>query len=204
MANVLLISENKLKSFTNLNKNIDMELIRSEIKVTQDLHLQSILGTKFLDTLLSKVSSTGNTFTSQEKILVDEYISPFLIQKSYAEILPYMWSRSMNNGLVTKEGENFQSVDKETMAYLRGIQSQRADFYMTRLIDYLQIGKGQNQFPDYISYSSQDGMPPNKVQKYNGSIVLNHTNRYGYKLPISGIENYSERDHTGENEYENL
>lgn len=204
MANILLISESKLKAFTNLNKNVDIELIRSEIGITTDIHLQTILGTKFLDTLLGKVSTTGNTFNSQEKILVDDYIAPWLVQKSYSEILPRIWARSMNQGIVNKDGENFAPVDIETMKYLKGIQEQRADFYMTRLIDYLQCGAGQNQFPDYISYTSTDGMPPMKNQKYNGSIVLNHTNRQGYKLPIKGIENYSERDMTGENYYENI
>ena len=59
---VLLISETKLKSYTNINKNVDMDVLKSEVQVAQDIDLQTILGSKFYHELLSKVSSTGNTF----------------------------------------------------------------------------------------------------------------------------------------------
>jgi hypothetical protein len=172
-----------------------MDVIKAEILITQDLHLQPILGTKFYDTLLSKITSTGNTLNADETTLVNDYIAPFLIQKSYAEIIPFLWSRSMNRGIVSGEMENATSVDVETMKYLRGIQVQRADFYRQRLLDYLIVGNGQNKFPDYVSQSTMDGMTPIKNQKYSGGIVLNHTTRRGYNLKGSGIESYSENEH---------
>ena len=199
MANKLLISETKLKAFTSINKNVDQDLIRAEILIAQDLHLQPILGTKFYDTLLTKITSTGNTLNADETLLVNEYIAPFLIQKSYAEIIPFLWSRSMNRGIVSGDMENATSVDVETMKYLRGIQVQRADFYRQRLIDYLTIGNGQSKFPDYVSQSTMDGMTPIKNQKYSGGIVLNHTTRRGYALKRQGIESWSENDHINGN-----
>jgi len=192
MANILLISETKLKSFTSINKNVDIDVIRAEILVTQDLHLQSVLGTKFYNSLLAKVSLTGNTFTSDETTLVNDYIAPFLVQKSYAELLPFLWARTMNRGVVTGEMENATSVDPETMKYLRGIQIQRADFYRQRLLDYLITGAGQGIFPDYLSATSTDGMTPIKTQRYSGGIVLNHTTRKGYAYPKGNIQSYSE------------
>ncbi len=71
---VLLISETKLKAFTNINKNVDMDVLKAEIQIAQDIHLQTILGTKFYDHLLNQVSSTGNTFNADELTLVNEYI----------------------------------------------------------------------------------------------------------------------------------
>ena len=191
MANKLLISETKLKAFTSINKNVDVDLIRAEILVTQDLHLQIILGTKFYDTLLGKISSTGNTLNSDETTLVNDYVAPFLIQKSYAEILPFLWSRTMNRGIVTGDMENATSVDIDTMKYLRGIQVQRADFYRQRLLDYLITGEGQGKFPDYLTATSTDGMIPVKNQRYSGGIVLNHTTRKGYGFS-NKLEVYSE------------
>jgi len=84
------------------------------------------------------------------------------------------------------------------MKYLRTIQKQRADFYMTRLQDYLLIGRGQNQFPQYTTQSSIDGMIPDRSQKYNNGIFLGHTSRKGYsmdKLNKKGIDTYSELEH---------
>jgi hypothetical protein len=195
MANVLLISENKIKAFTNINKNVDIDAIRAEITIAQDIHLQTLLGTKFYDHLLSQVSSTGNTFNADELTLVNDYISPYLIQTAYFEMIPHLHYRTMNRSIVQGDMESASAVDIETMKYLRTIQKQRADFYQQRLQDYLIIGKGQNKFPDYLNYSSIDGMIPDKSAKYNSPIVLNTTTRTGYskrRILNSGMNSYSE------------
>lgn len=197
MANKLLISENKLKAFTNINKNVDIDTIRAEIGIAQDIHLQPLLGTKFYDHLLDQISATGNTLNADEITLVNEYISPFLIQMSYYEMIPNLHYRTMNRAIVQGEMESATAVDTETMKYLRTIQKQRADFYKMRLQDYLITGKGQNLFPDYNTYSTYDGMTPEKGSKYNSPIYLNHTTRYGYSKQQLGrsISMWSEMDH---------
>ena len=177
---VLLISDVKLKNFTNLNKNLDMDVLKAEIQIAQDIDLQTILGTLFYNHLLSCVTATGNTFNADEKILVDDYISPYLIQQSYFQAIPHILYRSMNRAIVQGTMENAEPVNIETMKYLRGIQKQRADFYMTRLQDYLLIGKGQNKFPQYNTQSTIDGMIPDRTQKYQMGISLTRTTRKGY------------------------
>jgi hypothetical protein len=197
MANKLLISENKLKAFTNVNKNVDIDAIRSEVGIAQDIHLQPLLGTKFYDHLLDQIQLSGNTLNADEIVLVNDYIAPYLIQMAYFEMIPHIHFRTMNRGIVQGDMESAQSVDTETMKYLRNIQHQRADFYKMRLQDYLITGKGQNKFPDYVTYSTYDGMTPDKGSKYNSPIYLNHTTRYGYSKQQLGrsIPMYSEMDH---------
>lgn len=195
---VLLISEVKLKNFTNINKNVDMDVLKAEVQIAQDIDLQTILGTKFYNHLLDQVTATGNTFNADELTLVNQYIQPYLIQTAYFNAIPHLMYRTMNNGITQGTMENATSVDIETMKYLRNIQKQRADFYMTRLMDYLLIGKGQNKFPDYITQSTIDGMIPDRSQKYFNGIVLNHTTRKGYNkndMSINGIPMYSELEH---------
>ena len=199
MANVLLVSENKIKSFSNINRNVDISAIRAEIGIAQDLHLQPLLGTKFYNHLLNQVSATGNTFNADELTLVNDYIANYLIQVAYYEMLPHLHLRTMNVGIVEpaalEGGRN--GVDIETMKYLRTIQKQRADFYMMRLQDYLIIGKGQNKFPDYNTQTTEDGMIANRSEKYNSPIYLNHTSRYGYSLAqtMRNLEVYSDQAH---------
>lgn len=194
MANVLLISENKIKAFTNINKNVDIDAIRAEISVAQDIHLQTLLGSKFYNHLLSKVSSTGNTFTNDEIEFVNEYISPYLIQTAYFEMIPHLHYRTMNRGIVEGNMESANSVDLDTMKYLRNIQKQRSDFYKQRLVDYLLIGNGVGKFPEYLNATSKDGMMPDKTAKYNSPIYLNHTTRKGYSKEriYRNIDSYSE------------
>ena len=189
---VLLISEIKLKAFTNINKNVDMDVLKAEVQIAQDIHLQTLLGTKFYDHLLSQVSSTGNTFNGDELTLVNDYISPYLIQKAYAEAIPHLHYRTMNRAIVQGEMESATAVDTDTMKYLRSIQNQRADFYMTRLQDYLLIGRGQNLFPDYLTSSTIDGMLPARNEKYVNGIYLNKVSRTGYNYRNINMPVYSE------------
>lgn len=197
MANKLLISENKLKAFTNVNKNVDIDTIRAEIGIAQDIHLQNLLGTLFYDHLLDQISATGNTFNADELVLVNDYIADYLIQTAYYEMIPHLHYRTMNRGIVKGDMESATGVDIETMKYLRTIQKQRADFYMMRLQDYLITGRGQNKFPQYNTQSTIDGMLPNKSDKYNSPIYLNHTSRYGYSLAqtMRNLQVYSDQAH---------
>lgn len=192
--NVLLVSDTQLKAFTNINKNVDSDLLKSEIMVAQDVGLQTILGTKFYKHLLSCVSATGNTFNPNELTLVEQYITPYLIHESYYQALPHLHYKTLNRSIQTGNNENGQSVDIKTLQYLRGIQKQRSDFYMTRLIDWLILGYGQNLFPDYLSVSTYDGQIPDRQQKYNVGIFLNKTSRkgYGYKGMSKAMPMYSE------------
>lgn len=194
---VLLISEVKLKNFTNINKNVDMDVLKAEVQIAQDIDLQTILGTKFYNHLLSQVSATGNTFNADETTLVNEYVQPFLVQQAYFQAIPHLMYRTMNRGIVEGTMESATSVSIDTMKYLRTIQKQRADFYLTRLQDYLLIGRGQNQFPDYVTQSTIDGMIPNRAQKYNNGIYLAHTTRKGYstKNLDKQFTVYSELEH---------
>ena len=194
---VLLISETKLKNFTNINKNVDMDVLKAEVQIAQDIDLQTILGTKFYNHLLSQVSATGNTFNANETTLVNDYIQPYLIQTAYFNAIPQIMYRTMNNGIVSGMMENAQSVDIATMQYLRNIQKQRADFYMTRLQDYLLIGRGQNKFPDYNTQSTIDGMIPDRSQKYMSGISLKQTSRKGYSMRniAKQFTVYSELEH---------
>jgi hypothetical protein len=177
---VLLISEVKLKNFTNINKNVDVDVLKAEVQVAQDIDLQTILGSKFYHELLSKVQATGNTFNADELILVNEYIQPYLIQTAYFNAIPHIMYRTMNRGIVEGTMENAASVDIATMQYLRSLQKQRADFYAQRLLDYLLTGRGQNKFPSYQNASTIDGMIPDRVQKYNNGIFLRNSTRKGW------------------------
>jgi hypothetical protein len=194
MAGVLLISELKLKQFTNINSNVPLDTLRAEIQIAQDTELQTLLGTLLYNHLLSQVSSTGNTLNPDETILVNDYIQPFLVQVSYFNAIPHLHYRTMNRGIVEGDMESARSVDIETMKYLRSIQKQRSDFYKQRLLDYLILGNGQGKFPQYETASTQDGMIPDRSAKYNNPIVLNHTSRKGWSLRniARGIPVYSE------------
>lgn len=169
---VLLVSEAKLKAFTAINKNVDMDLLKSEIQIAQDISLQTILGTKFLNHLTDQITAGGNTLSPDEKAFVDEYVSPYLIQQSYYTAIPYLNYKTLNRAIMSGEAESATAVDAGTMKYLRNIQKNRAEFYAQRMRDYLNCGEGEGKFPQYETWTSKDGMKPNKSSKYFCGIAL--------------------------------
>jgi len=196
---VLLVSEIKIKNFTSINKNVDMDVLKAEIQIAQDIDLQTLLGTKFYNHLLSQVSATGNTFNADEKILVDQYIQPYLIQQAYFRAMPALMYRTLNRGIQQGQNEFGSPVDIGTFKYLRNVQKQTADFYMTRLQDYLLIGKGANKFPDYNTQSTKDGMIPARYEKYVNGIYLGATTRKGYSMKDVNKGNYMYSELRNEN-----
>jgi len=180
---VLLISEVKLKSYTNINKNVDMDVLKAEIQIAQDIDLQTILGTKFYKQLLAQVLADGtNTFNADELVLVNEYIQPYLVQTAYFNAMPQIMYRTVNRGIQQGNSESASTVEPEVFKYLRSIQKQRADFYSQRLIDFLLLGRGQNKYPAYLNTSTLDGMIPDRNQKYNNGIFLRHVTRKGWNM----------------------
>ena len=73
---VLFISEETIKNSTTINGNVDVELLLPYIKVSQDIHVQQLLGTNLYEKIEAEI--TAGTLTGNYKILVDEYIQPVL------------------------------------------------------------------------------------------------------------------------------
>ena len=70
---VILVSQGKLKAFTTINENVDVELLLPNIQIAQD-YLAITTGTKLLEHLLLAVS--GGTLTTDEVTLLEDYIQP--------------------------------------------------------------------------------------------------------------------------------
>jgi hypothetical protein len=169
MATVLLISETKLKAFTTINQNIDMALLTSCIFMAQELGLQTLIGTKGYDyytNLVKQVQLSGATMSQPDKIMLDDYIAPYLIHRAYYEAMPEIFARKMNKAIVVGNTEQGSSVDLKGMAYLRDIEQGRYEFYAQRMQD--RIRSFPNDYPWYYSYSDKDGMPNSKQTYFSG------------------------------------
>ena len=180
---VLLVSAEKIKAFTNINENVDEALLLANIQIATDIGLQYILGTKYLNHI--KSAAQNNTLTGPETTLLQDYIQPYLIQRSYYESIPEIWARIMNKSIIVGNTEQGSPVSASEMKYLRSITQDRYEFYAQRIMDYLKNNSGD--FPEYFSYSSTDGMPPIKENYFSG---IHITNAMPRKLPPKGIKGY--------------
>jgi len=181
---VLMISQSKLKAFCDINENLDVELLLPNIQVSQD-YLQSAIGTKLYKHLLNAIEN--NTLNSDEVILLEDYIQPTLLHRSYYEAIPSLWIRVMNKGIIQGNTEQGTSIDAGSMKYLRNIQENRYQFYNQRLLDWLNAKS--NLYPQYTTTNSSDGGMSPSDQNYFSGIVIPDGNRganYPYRRNNNG------------------
>lgn len=169
MATVLLISETKLKAYSTLNQNIDMSLLVSTIYMGQELGLQTLIGTRGYDyymDLVKSVQLSGGTMSQADRIMLDDYIAPYLIHRAYYEAMPEVFARRMNKSITLGNTEQGTSIDIKGMSYLREIEQGRYEFYAQRLLDRVQAFP--SDYPWYYNYTQQDGMPSSSQTYFAG------------------------------------
>jgi hypothetical protein len=173
MENTLLISEAKLKAFTDINNNLDVDLIKSTIREAQIVHITRLLGTKLYDKILSDVDS--NSLSGNYKTLVDDYVQDALIYWSYYESLESIYLRPRNNGLLQPQGgENSLSVDMLIYDKKRQSVKNKAEYFSERLVDYLCFNN--DLFPEYGTETNDDIYPDAGIQ-FKSPIVFRKTIR---------------------------
>jgi len=173
MQNTLLISEAKVKAFTDINNNLDPSLIKSTIREAQIIHITRLLGTKLYDKIIDDVDA--GTLTGNYKSLVDDYIQDSLLYWSYYESLESIYLRPRNNGLLQPQGgDNALSVDMIVYDKKRRSVKNKAEYFSERLVDYLCFNN--SLFPEYGTEQNDDIFPDAGTQ-FKSPIVFRNTIR---------------------------
>lgn len=190
---ILLVSAEKVKSFTEVNENLDESILLPNIQIAQEIGLHNLLGTEFYEHILS--AAQGGTLTSAETTLVEDYIAPYLLHRAVYEALPAIYMRMMNKSVSIGESPNSRSADRGDMSYLRNIHQNRYEWYSQRLQDYIQPRNGD--YPLYFQFNSNEGGIPSASVNYFSGIQIPDGPRRPYKYWTKSIPVYT--DPTGRN-----
>lgn len=132
---VLLISEDYIKSESMVDNNISGKYLLSAIKTSQDIELQSILGTSLLESIQKKVFD--NTIDLNEnklyKDLLDNKIQPFLVYQVLSEITMFTAYKVSNFGVMQSSDEKDYAVDNKQINLVRTFYLNKANVYKERL-----------------------------------------------------------------------
>lgn len=164
----LLISEQRVKQYTNLDDNVRVAEITPFIIQTQDLYLQPRLGTKFFNRL--KTGVINGDLNADEKELLNNYISPMLAHYSVYLMLPGLKYKLVDKGVVSGISEETAATTLDELEYLRQATLNTAEFYDQRLREYL-IDLPGGTFPDYTNPGA-DGMSPDREPAYFAGLVV--------------------------------
>jgi hypothetical protein len=174
MTTTLIISEEKLREFTDINDNLDSKLLMNAVREAQDIYLQRLTGTSLYEYILNEIDA--NTLSGNYKKLVDDFIQPYLIYASYWEALDAIYTRPRNNGLLQPTGgENSEKADGTWYNRKREMANNKMQYYGERLTNYLI--QEQNQFPQLDDNGPFWKQYPDYGSGYRSPIVFNRTTR---------------------------
>lgn len=135
MTNILLISEDKIKTESALNDNVWGKFLMPAIREAQDINLSQIMGQSLLDEIYTRV--TANTITGDYQTLLVDYIQPFLLYQVQANIVPTLNVKMANIGTVLTGDEHVEKLSKSDVDNFAQNIQYKADFYCRRLQEYL-------------------------------------------------------------------
>lgn len=176
-----MISEARLKKLTAVHANVEPDELMPYVVQAQDLKIQSLLGTKFYNNL--KDSIADDSLTTEEEDLLNDYIAPTLAQYALYYALPSLNYKVTNKAVLNPSSEESLNADLEQLKYLRQAVRDTAEFYESRLRDYLC--DYSDYFPDYIN-AGVNGMMPSKAKSSTSGIFTPNSvsrNPRGYDFP---------------------
>jgi len=164
MADVLFISTNTLKKFTVIDGSTDADMITQYIFIAQEVKITNYLGTDLITRL--KAGVTADDLTANEVILIDTYIVPALIHWSAAEYFSFARFNAAQGGIFQHQQDNAVIMTKEDVDSLVAKETSLAEYYTTRLINYLC--ENSSLYPEY-STNTGDDINPDKTVNYASS-----------------------------------
>jgi hypothetical protein len=176
----LLVSEQRMKQWTNLDSNVRTEDITPFIIQAQDIYIQDTLGTKFYNRIKEGIVKGG--LNDNESNLLKDYIGPCLMQYALYLMMPSLKYKMVDKGILNGTSEETSATTLDELKYLRESTLNTAQFYNERLIEYFRDNPGM--FPEYETPGT-DGMYPNKQTPYFSGLVT--------QVPKRGRTYYEEK-----------
>lgn len=167
---VYLISEDILKSQGLVDDSLWSGYLKPAIKLAQDKGLQSLIGGVLYDRICDMVSdgSIKDITNKKYKYLLDEYIIPYLMWQTLAEVaVPISW-KFKNQGVVEANTDWTTRPSMKDFQYIVQKYENDAVFYGNRLTDYLNAHS-----TDYKEYRKHIcGKIPANDKQYKTGLYL--------------------------------
>ena len=160
MATALFINRTDLVKNSIIDGNTDVDKLLPFIKISQQIDIQNLLGTDLYNRISADITSGasgGTGLTGNYLTLVNTYVQPTLIWFAQMNYIPFAAYSIKNGGVFKGSSETAETVNKNEVDYLVDKAREYANYYSTRLVDYLQFNT--DLFPEYNSNTDNDIFP---------------------------------------------
>lgn len=158
---VLLCSEETIKTYTNLNDNTAGDYIQPALYMAQHNELEGCLGTKLVRKLQELVGTNRIDEIENEhyKDLLDDYITDYLAYATIVRIIPIVSFKIGNAGVIRTDEEKVVNMAYGEVFNLKEYYQNQADYLKYRMQKYLIAN--YNKYPELSTYKSVDEMKSN-------------------------------------------
>ncbi len=141
---ILLTSTAYIKAHTALNDNTYDKMIVPALERAQDLDLVECLGECLVHSLQGKVEdgSINDPAQTLYKVLLDNYVQPFLAYTAVSNIVLEIGQVMGNGGVDTLTDEHRQSLTFDERGQLKDYWKHHADSYRMRMQNFLKNNRG--------------------------------------------------------------
>lgn len=148
MRKVLLISEDTVKTYSELNDNVWGKSLFPAIVSAQDMGLQTVLGECLYNSVLDKVEDGSITHeeNSAYKAILDGPIQDYLIYEVLSDLVPVVSTKVGNLGVVVSNDQYIVNLSQGERELVANRYQNKANFYKARLQNYLL--KYKDEFPE--------------------------------------------------------
>ena len=171
MATALFIKREDLVRNSIIDGNVDYDKIIQFVKVSQEIDIQNLLGTDLYNKISADIISGaggGAGLTGNYLTLVNDFVQPTLIWFAQMNYIPFSAYTIAKGGVYKHQAENSQTVDKNEVDYLVAKAREYANYYSTRLVDYLCFNS--SLFPEYSS-NTNNNISPDSETTFNGWVL---------------------------------
>ena len=151
---VILISEDYIKSTTNISDNIAGDYLLPSIKLAQDIDLESTIGTQLLEKIQELIynNDISNKDSEMYKLLLDKYIQPYLAYATIQHLTPTVAYKLANQGVIRTDDEKSYNITSNEVDKVADYYSHLANTYKKRL--QLFLIANYNEFPELLNWKS--------------------------------------------------
>ena len=153
----LLIPLAYLNEATNQSQNIDEKLYKVSLKMAQ-FDLEAILGAEFYAEIETQYAASGDTLTTANSALYENYLKDYLAWATYGRSLGFSQSFSTPTGERTFKDDNSEPLtDLQLISKEKNILT-TVSLYKNRIINYLnnEQSKDSTAFPLYEGCKTGD------------------------------------------------
>ena len=173
MNNILLISEELLKTYSYISENVQSDELRYAIMVSQNIEVQESLGTNLYQYILDAVENNtiNDVSNANYKHLLDKYIQPALISYALYRSLDNFIAKFMSVGIVQNRSEMGNPIDFKLFLHLKNNAKNDAEFNDNLLRRHLIFKSGD--YPEYNNGNLNDGqLPADTATAFNSPITM--------------------------------